>query len=1567
MALLVVAAATSPLSAVVISEIHYNPPPGDEALEFVELANDSSTPQDLSGYSFVEGVRFVFPRGTILPGRGAIVVCADVDAFTARHVIDNALGNFEGRLDAGGERLTLVNHAGAVVQSLRFRDEGKWPAAPDGTGHTLSIRGVHLDSSEPESWAASLELGGTPGQPNFPDGETRFIDEDLLPRGASWRFRKGTAPFSDPPTAWREPDFDDRGWDQGRAGFGYGDGDDTTVLDDMRNGYVSLAIRTRVGLDAEVLEAAGEILLAIDYDDGFCAFVNGVEVARAGCTANLAFDDVATEAHEAGAEETFLVPGGALVEGENVIAIVGHNFSLGSSDFTLNPRLLRRQRIESSSPASVPVVFNELFRGAAPGSGWVELYNAGGVTVDLSGFEVLDSPADDTPFRFAVGTTLARRGFLVLDEAAAGLDLSTPEVRLFLRTPTGVIAAASVLDRAPPGEPAPGSFAEARFPDGGRDGWLTETPTRGEPNRVSRVEGAVINEIYYHPPENRDGGEFIELTNTGVAPVDLSGFRFNRGVDHVFEDGVVLAPGAFLVVAGDPELVARQHGITGVHGPWNGRLADAGENIRLVDRLGNLVDEVRYHEGGDWSLWADGRGASLELIDPRQENDLGSAWDASDESSKTRWEKLSFTAPNVTVTQESELHVYLVERGICRIDDVSVTRVGSASNFIPNPGFESSTTRWRIEGTHMHSRRVTTDAHTGGACLEVVATGKGDTLVNRIETDTSPRLAAGRHEVSLWARWVRGASLMMVHGEYHAGPYRTSSGPSANLSGNSISAALRMTVPENLGTPGAENSVTRNLRSATGDANLGPVIGEVSHDPPFPAPGQGPVVTARIVDADDVATVRVFYARNRTSSGFDSTVLRDDGRNGDGGARDGVYGGRIAGFGNGDTVLFFLEATDARGATRRYPADASASTLVYRVESSGPSAIDRYSVIMDADAVAELGSRQLHSNDLLPGTFVFDDREVVYGVGVRYRGSPWGRPGRSSFRVRFPRDHTFHRGRKAINLSSRGAAANEGAGYFLVGRNSGAGRPAATADYLWVQTRINGASRGTQGMIQPVDRDYLQKWYGEAGADGPTLKAVGRLLFNDAGQRIAWEGASLVFRGDDPENYRGYWAHSVNRTRDDYAPLVELARVMDASAASDATFDTRVGDILDVDLFLRVLAPRILMSDWDAVFVGNGHNGYLTYNQLDGLWSLLPFDMDNTFGNANASFFPTGEPNVVRMLSRPLPRRTYFRILDEFARGYWSVSRVGPYLDQVQRDIGVGTGGVKSYIDTVRTRLLSTIRSSVLVEFRILTGDGGDARTNAPRMEIQGEAPVTVATMLVERNGGELEPFEPNWTTPTRWRALVDTPQHENRFLFTGFDGNGSLIATTTLTVFNDSQTAGPEVQLWFPKTGPAAGGLDVSLVGVGFEEGLRVRFGSAESPLVTVVNDQLALARVPPAPPDVGDDGAVTVEVIAGATRIVLPEPFIYQSVGVKLFLRGDANGDGGADISDAVTILGFLFLGDVIECADGGDVNDDGKLELTDAVALLDFLFRSGAAPRPPHPEPGRDPTADDLACGE
>ena len=166
-------------------------------------------------------------------------------------------------------------------------------------------------------------------------GTTEFVST-----GDTWAFFRGKTAPSTPADAWKEPDFDDSQWETGPGGFGYDDDDDFTVLTDMRRNYVSVYIRKAFNVDS--VPSGRNLELLIDYDDGFTAYLNDREVARAGMPAGaVAYDTVASTSHEASKPGIFVLgdAGDLLREGRNVLAIEGHNNALASTDLTLKPTL----------------------------------------------------------------------------------------------------------------------------------------------------------------------------------------------------------------------------------------------------------------------------------------------------------------------------------------------------------------------------------------------------------------------------------------------------------------------------------------------------------------------------------------------------------------------------------------------------------------------------------------------------------------------------------------------------------------------------------------------------------------------------------------------------------------------------------------------------------------------------------------------------------------------------------------------------------------------------------------------------------------------------------------------------------------------------------------------------------------------------------------------------------------------------------------------------------------------------------------------------------------------------
>lgn len=159
----------------------------------------------------------------------------------------------------------------------------------------------------------------------------------LVPADASWRLLEGREPY---PESWREPDFDDSAWREGPAGIGYGDGDDATVLEDMAGSYWSVALRHE--FRARFLDSIAWLELRVDHDDGFVAWINGVEVARARLEGDPPAHDAPARNHEAGTWSAFEVPRELLRRGRNVLAVQVHNADLHSSDLSLRAELLGR-------------------------------------------------------------------------------------------------------------------------------------------------------------------------------------------------------------------------------------------------------------------------------------------------------------------------------------------------------------------------------------------------------------------------------------------------------------------------------------------------------------------------------------------------------------------------------------------------------------------------------------------------------------------------------------------------------------------------------------------------------------------------------------------------------------------------------------------------------------------------------------------------------------------------------------------------------------------------------------------------------------------------------------------------------------------------------------------------------------------------------------------------------------------------------------------------------------------------------------------------------------------------
>ncbi|MBX9850490.1 MAG: CotH kinase family protein, partial [Cytophagaceae bacterium] len=198
----------------------------------------------------------------------------------------------------------------------------------------------------------------------------------------SWKY---TVPVAGTPATWIDRTFNDAAWTTGTGSIGYGGIGETTTVP---AGTLSVFMRRTFNIvDSAAIK---EMMLKLDYDDGFIAYLNGVEIARNNVTGTPpAYNALATTSFfTAGTPATFSVSPSVfkpiLRNGSNVLSISVHNSSAGSTDLLMRAFLMVGIGNTSTNYFATPGWFT------APPAGQVYLHtnfslNAGsGETVTLA-------------------------------------------------------------------------------------------------------------------------------------------------------------------------------------------------------------------------------------------------------------------------------------------------------------------------------------------------------------------------------------------------------------------------------------------------------------------------------------------------------------------------------------------------------------------------------------------------------------------------------------------------------------------------------------------------------------------------------------------------------------------------------------------------------------------------------------------------------------------------------------------------------------------------------------------------------------------------------------------------------------------------------------------------------------------------------------------------------------------------------------------------------------------------------------------------------------------------------
>ena len=1019
------------------------------------------------------------------------------------------------------------------------------------------------------------------------------------------------------------------------------------------------------------------------------------------------------------------------------------------------------------------VVINEFLAHTDLSTGdYIEVYNAGTQAVDLGGCFLSNDPATNK-YRIT-NTVLAARSFAAWMTNELRFNLESEGGLILLRAPNSNVVDAVRYEAQENG------VASGRYPDGAPGFHELAAPTKGASNAPLYIRDIVINEIMYHPITQDDDEEYVELYNRGSSNVNVGLWEFEDGITFTIPQGTVIPAGGYLVVARNKaRLLVNYTNLTAgqVVGDYSGSLANSGERVALAmphdaeDMI--VVDEVLYEDGGRWGQWADGGGSSLELVDPRSDNRLAANWADSDETAKGAWTNIECTGvldhgTNYSGASINELHVMLLKKGECLLDNVVVTNL-SGPNRVTNSTFEAGLGGWTVEGDHIASGLETT-GYLSSRSLHLRAHGSGDTGANRIKTGLSATLSAGStNTLRAMGRWLCGSPHLLLR-----------------LRGNYLEAIGPLPVPANLGTPGAVNS-----RYA---ANAGPAIYDVAHTPVMPAGNEPVVVRARVHDPDGVTTnVRLRY-RVDPSTTTNSVTMTNAGA--------GIYSAPIPGQARGAIVAFSVAATDthASPASSKFPDDAPARECVIRWgENPDPSELGSYRFWLTKTNMDQWAARTAFSDEPLDMTFVYGNERAIYNADIRYRGSPFIRramqgpwTGVNSYVVSAPKDDAVL-GTDELNLDTLEqwrdpTRQRERTCFWLAGR---LGLP--NSHQRLVRIYVNGNPHGdVYADSHHMGSDYVETWFPDDDV-GDLFKIDDWFEFGSSyADFISQDSELSVYPMTNglkkKARYRWNWEKKVNNGYDDnYSNLFNL---VNAANLSNDQFTATVEAEADIGQWMRTFALRHVVSDWD----GYGHNrgkNMFTYRPDGGRWNMLLWDMDFGLGadgwNSDSNLFEVAWwslPVVNRLIGHPPFGRLYWQALYDAAVGPLASSAVNPMMDEFQGEMlrnGVSAfspSAVESWLSARRTYILGQLTPVTNFALAITNNGGGDFSTGTNLVVLAGRAPIQLKTLKI--NGVE---YSMAWRTVTNWSASIVLTNGTNTIVIEGYDADGNLVPGASDTI----------------------------------------------------------------------------------------------------------------------------------------------------------------------------------------
>ena len=475
--------------------------------------------------------------------------------------------------------------------------------------------------------------------------------------------------------SWKDPNFDDSAWNTSVNGIGYDNsGDDfapfikTNILDELDGGTTAYV---RVPFNVESLDDVEHLTLRMRYDDGFVAYLNGVEVTRDRVPdGDLSFNSTASRSHSNRLSveyQNFDITEfkDNLKVGENVLAIHSVNQGNNNNDMLMQPLLVSgliaegRGRIPPAQVGNPKIDFGTIeFQPASTNQNeeYIELVNNNTRSVDITGWQL----TGDIDHTFKAGTVIPAGWTIYI----------SPDKKSFLQRTEGPTGGMSLY--------VIGNY-DGRLPNTG--GTVNLVAADGEQISTASYSGEIsktqetlrITEVNFNPLDpstaeitanntlDPDDFEFVEVINTSeTETLNLDSVRFTDGILFDFSNGAIktIAPGERLVVVKDEAAFALRYGndalqrVAGQFEAGSG-LSNSSDRITLVDAGNSIIQNFRIGTDTDdgWYSRTDGDGSSLEVVDLAGDLNDPANWRASSRIHGTPGTAPEFAADGIVISE----------------------------------------------------------------------------------------------------------------------------------------------------------------------------------------------------------------------------------------------------------------------------------------------------------------------------------------------------------------------------------------------------------------------------------------------------------------------------------------------------------------------------------------------------------------------------------------------------------------------------------------------------------------------------------------------------------------------------------------------------------------------------------------------------------------------------------------------------------------------------------------------------------------------------------------------------